>query len=405
MVLFNSLIEIGQTLVNYKLSLAVVAVAVGFYIMENRVHPFTGSDVLEPREGWFRSWFPYLRWVQSTPLKLKEAEEAFLKYIKTPSEGSYVSAGELDGRKSYIWTRKFMSKKKQKPGAAHLVMVHGMGAGLAMFSLNIDALTEHADVIAIDLPGFGRSTRTKFSSDHVEAEQQYVDMLEEWRKSMHLDKMNLMGHSFGGYLTASYSLQHPSRLQNAILVDPWGMPVRPDNYESKRRFPFWAKAIFSVAQNFNPLAGFRVSGPLGPGLVQRLRPDIIRKYKDLIEEENLNVIGDYLYHCNAHHPSGEAAFHSLMTGLAWAKRPMLPRLKERDQQVPLTVLFGSNSWITTIAQDSFKDSEVEQLDGLAGLFEEHGVENVSVHVVEEAGHHVYADQPQAFHHILQGALA
>ena len=43
--------------------------------------------------------------------------------------GSYVSAGELDGRKSYIWTRKFMSKKKQKPGAAPLVMVHGMGAG------------------------------------------------------------------------------------------------------------------------------------------------------------------------------------------------------------------------------------------------------------------------------------
>ena len=34
--------------------------------------------------------------------------------------------------------------------------------GLAMFALNIDALVQHSEVIAIDLPGFGRSSRPVF---------------------------------------------------------------------------------------------------------------------------------------------------------------------------------------------------------------------------------------------------
>ena len=43
------------------------------------------------------------------------------------------------------------------------------------------------------------------------------------------------------------------------------------------------------------------------------------------EEENMRVVPAYMYHCNAQAPSGEAAFHSLMEGFAWAKEPMFPR--------------------------------------------------------------------------------
>jgi len=40
----------------------------------------------------------------------------------------------------------------------------------------------------------------------------------------------------------------------------------------------------------------------GPRLVQRARPDIVRKYSDTIEEANL-IIPEYIYHCNAQNPT------------------------------------------------------------------------------------------------------
>jgi hypothetical protein len=62
-------------------------------------------------------------------------------------------------------------------------------------------------------------------------------------------------------------------------------------------------------------------------MIPRLRPDLISKFRGLFEteEQNLKIIPEYLYHCNAHSPTGEAAFHSLMIGFAWAKNPMFPR--------------------------------------------------------------------------------
>ena len=32
-------------------------------------------------------------------------------------------------------------------------------------------------------------------------------------------------------MTAAYSLVHPEYLENAVLLDPWGMPARPENYQ------------------------------------------------------------------------------------------------------------------------------------------------------------------------------
>ena len=74
-------------------------------------------------------------------------------------------------------------------------MMHGMGAGLAMFALNFDSLSRTGTVYAIDLPGFARSSRPHFSSDPLVAEQQYVECLEHWRTSLGLEKIHLLGRA------------------------------------------------------------------------------------------------------------------------------------------------------------------------------------------------------------------
>lgn len=59
--------------------------------------------------------------------------------------------------------------------------------------------------------GFGRSSRPNFSPDGMEAEQQLVQSVEEWRREMKLEKIILLGHSMGGFLAASYALNYPDK--------------------------------------------------------------------------------------------------------------------------------------------------------------------------------------------------
>lgn len=42
---------------------------------------------------------------------------------------------------------------------------------------------------------------------------------------------------------------------------------------------------------------------------------------------------------------GESAFISLITGYGWAKNPMIKRLQYLDKRVPITFIYGQNTWM------------------------------------------------------------
>ena len=44
--------------------------------------------------------------------------------------------------------------------------------------------------------------------------------------------------------------------------------------------------------------------------------------------------------------SGEAAFKSLSIPYGWARFPMIRRVKEISQHIPITMIYGSRSWIS-----------------------------------------------------------
>jgi len=123
-----------------------------------------------------------------------------------------------------------------------LVVLHGYGAGLGFFTLNFHALAQwatrrSAPVYAVDWLGMGRSARVPFKvksklSDTAgrvkETEDFFVESLEEWREKMDLEKMTLVGHSLGGYLSAAYALRYPQRVERLILLSPAGVPAGKD---------------------------------------------------------------------------------------------------------------------------------------------------------------------------------
>jgi len=213
----------------------------------------------------------------------------------------------------------------------------------------------------------------------LEAEQQMVKSLEAWRKQMKLEKFILLGHSFGGYLATSYSINYPDRVKHLILADPWGFAERP----AKLDLPLWLKFISIVVYPFtwfNPLASVRAAGPMGPWLVSKVRNDISAKYSSAVE--NTDLITEYIYHCNTQKPSGETAFHSMVQGLAWAKNPMMQRYHTLSQKVPLTVIYGEKSWVTKMPLEELRNQRPQSF--------------VEIEIIRNAGHHINADQPVLF---------
>ncbi|XP_068894768.1 1-acylglycerol-3-phosphate O-acyltransferase ABHD5-like isoform X3 [Tenebrio molitor] len=304
------------------------------------------------------------------------------RVVKSAYRGWYVDIGPVVGPADKIWTISFNTESPNTP----LVLLHGLGAGVALWCLNLDAFAATRPVYAVDLLGFGRSTRPTFSTDAMEAERQMVKSIEEWRKEMKLESFVLLGHSMGGFLAASYAISYPNHVKHLVLADPWGFPERPPEFNE---LPLWIRTLSYMLQPFNPLAGIRVAGPLGPWFINTLRHDITKKYAAAIEQKDL--IPQYIYQCNSQTPSGESAFHSMMSGFGWAKNPMVKRIDTMKKDIPITLLYGSRSWIDHSATDIIKNKRIDSY--------------FKLQVITGAGHHVYADKPEAFNQIVLEACA
>lgn len=66
----------------------------GFFIyILNKLHKKSDDEtkIYEKLASWFRSWFPYLRWVPTSPVLLKEAEENILecKFLCLSNSSTY----------------------------------------------------------------------------------------------------------------------------------------------------------------------------------------------------------------------------------------------------------------------------------------------------------------------------
>lgn len=101
-----------------------------------------------------------------------------------------------------------------------ILLLHGFGAGIGFWVLNLDSFAQDRPLFAIDLLGYGKSSRPKFSKEAPTIEDQYIESIERWRKSMKIEKMIILGHSFGGYLSTAYAIKYPERIEHLVLGDP-----------------------------------------------------------------------------------------------------------------------------------------------------------------------------------------
>ena len=274
----------------------------------------------------------------------------------------------LAGRNRFL--NEFSVQRVGEETRNNLVLLHGYGAGLGLFYKNFEALSRRPrwKLYALDLLGMGRSSRPPFrirakekEAKIREAENWFVDALEEWRVRRGVDKMTLLGHSLGGYLAVCYALKYPGHLHKLILVSPVGMPedphavneAMPEPDEStmanefvqsqdertasgitkrdaaaaptgtrppRKPLPKWLTTLWDA--NISPFSLVRLAGPLGPRFVSGWTT---RRFAHLPVDE-ARALHDYAYSLFRQPGSGEYALAYILAPGAFARSPLIRRI-------------------------------------------------------------------------------
>jgi pimeloyl-ACP methyl ester carboxylesterase len=265
------------------------------------------------------------------------------------------------------------------------VLLHGFGVGSAFFCMNFENLAIGREVIAIDLPGFGRSSRPSFPKEPEKIESMYVTMLEQWRQTMALDNFILLGHSFGGFVAASYTAAYPHRVEHLILADPWGLDGYPDGINWQKPIPSWLKTHHDW--EWTHASGFlRACGPLGPLAVRGFSHYICKRFYRFLGGDAW-AAADYVYQCNAVDSCAtEEAIVNLSKKILWARRPVLGKLSTLPLTSFVSFIYGEESWLDSTSAENFIESRIR---GTAEL-----------HTIPDVGHDSYAEDPPNFNQIV-----
>jgi cardiolipin-specific phospholipase len=344
------------------------------------------------------------------------------------------------------------------PAEEKVVLLHGYGAGTAFFFQNLAGMAKlpNSRLYALDWLGMGRSSRVPFHIDQHDAKQKetrvaaaesfFVQALEDWRAKIGVEKMTLVAHSLGGYLSIAYTLKYPHRVSRLVLVSPAGIPEGPDEglatspkgnggrgVEAEVEQPQEGNTPFSAAEankdaqkmksvptndtsdpfqktknppprmgsktrtvfswlwerNTSPFGIVRNSLFFGPLLVGRYTS---RRFGTLPDDE-LRSVHAYCHAIFSSRGSSEYCLAHLLAPGAYARLPMVARITGLPSTLPVSFIYGAVDWMDV-------EGGRESVKRLARAGNTAG----STFVVPNAGHHVYLDNPRAFDALLSRIL-
>lgn len=122
-----------------------------------------------------------------------------------------------------------------------LLLVHGFGASTDHWKKNIAGLRDHCDVWAIDLLGFGRSSKPNIPYSG----QLWRDQLHDFITEVIQKPVILAGNSLGGYASLCTAGTYPESVKGLILVNSAG----PFTDTSHEKPPLWRQMIGQLMQS------------------------------------------------------------------------------------------------------------------------------------------------------------
>ena len=163
-----------------------------------------------------------------------------------------------------------------------VVLLHGVPLSLLTWRHTVDELARAADVVALDLRGFGKSAKPPGSyrvDDH-------ATVVEDLIAALNLPPAILVGSSYGGAVAVTVASRSPEKVAGLVLVNPVCYPGGRHSAERVVRLGF-AAALARGALGASPLGRMIIAKGLRRSYVDRclVTPELVDSYHALLERD------------------------------------------------------------------------------------------------------------------------
>jgi pimeloyl-ACP methyl ester carboxylesterase len=244
-----------------------------------------------------------------------------------------------------------------------LLLLHGLGCDHTTWLPVVAALSRRFTVIAPDLLGHGRSDKPR--ADY--SVGGYANGMRDLLTVLGIDKVTVVGHSFGGGVAMQFAYQFPERTERLILVAPGGIgrEVTP--------------AIRAIS-----LPGFRMAMALAtmPGVLQATKLGLrTLAATGLPHARDLDEVAGIVQHLSDR-KARAAITHVVRAVVDW--RGQVVTMADRaylTHAMPMCVVWGSDDAVIPASHARL----AQQIAPAA-----------TVEVIPNAGHFPHKDHPQRF---------
>lgn len=116
-------------------------------------------------------------------------------------------------------------------GEKCVVLLHGYLESMYVWDDFTPLLTPSVRVITVDIPGHGISE----VKGEIHTMEMVADVLHEMLKTLEIEKVTMVGHSMGGYVSLAFCARYPEQLEGLVLLSSSPFPDTELKRENRRR--------------------------------------------------------------------------------------------------------------------------------------------------------------------------
>ena len=238
-----------------------------------------------------------------------------------------------------------------KGNGVPLLLIHGHAESLYIWRHNIDELSKHFNVFALDLKGFGRSDKPENTDYSIQA---MSNLIINFMNALKIGPAVLVCHSFGGKIGIQCILDHPLKFKGLVLL---GSAVG--------KFKIWRLFKTMTVKGMGEMMIRMINRRTVKSILKNLH------YKDYqVSEEEIT---EFLEPNKT--PGGRKAFLSYLREFLKAEDYYMQHIKKIS--LPVLIIWGKN--------DEFISSD-------HGVLIHEKLENSKLEILEDCGHNSQEDQ-------------
>ena len=258
---------------------------------------------------------------------------------------------------------------KEGRGEKTLLFAHGLSSNSDAWSKNIAVLKKDYTCIALDLPGYGKSSKPKV--DYTPSF--FTKTLHQFIEKLDLKNVILVGHSMGGQASIKFATTYPNTIDKLILVAPAGLEQFSETNGTFMKVYFTPESVANTPDE-------QIEKNYALNFYEQ--PEDVSKM--VSDRKSIKEASDFKAHCNA--------IVSSISGML--DEPVFIDLEAIS--VPTLVLFGDKD---ALIPNRYFNPKLTIKD--VGKIASDYIKSVKVEYIKDAGHFVQYEKPTEVNTLIQ----